>query len=107
MVIGTRSREGDEPSKGAGCVCLKARFYFKYRFCTRRTIFMGGDASRDSELPSMAHSWPAIEAVGLTKKFGALTAVDAVTFDVEGARFSASSGPTELGRLPLSGCSAA
>ena len=58
---------------------------------------MDRDASRDSELPSM----PAIEAKGLTKKFDALTAVDSVTFDVEEGKYSASSDPTEQGRLPL------
>ena len=55
---------------------------------------MGGDASRDSELPSM----PAIEAVGLTKKFGGLTAVDAVTFDVEEGEVFGFLGPNGAGK---------
>src|SRR5438309_10017620 len=55
---------------------------------------MDGDASRDFELPSM----PAIEAVGLTKKFGALTAVDAVTFDVEEGEVFGFLGPNGAGK---------
>jgi len=55
---------------------------------------MDGDTSRDSELPSM----PAIEAVGLTKKFGALTAVDSVTLDVEEAEVFGFLGPNGAGK---------
>src|SRR3989475_12882021 len=76
------------------CVCLKAKLGFRYGFCISRTIFMGGDASRDSELPSM----PAIEAVGLTKKFGGMTAVDAVTFDVEEGEVFGFLGPNGAGK---------
>ena len=41
---------------------------------------------------------PAIEAIGLTKKFGALTAVDAVTFDVEEGEVFGFLGPNGAGK---------
>ena len=41
---------------------------------------------------------PAIEAVGLTKKFGGLTAVDAVTFDVEEGEVFGFLGPNGAGK---------
>jgi len=41
---------------------------------------------------------PAIEAVGLTKKFGALTAVDSVTFDVEEGEVFGFLGPNGAGK---------
>jgi ABC-2 type transport system ATP-binding protein len=41
---------------------------------------------------------PAIEAVGLTKKFGALTAVDSVTFEVEEGEVFGFLGPNGAGK---------
>ena len=49
----------------------------------------------------------AIEVKQLTKRFGTFTAVDHISFEVEPARYSASSGQTGQGRPPPCVCSAA